>query len=206
MSVKLPVPEIILASTSPRRTLLLERIGLAHIIIAPDAEELVPPHGDCKAIALHNARIKAESVIHYHSGSGVMGVDTIVDLDGEPLGKPVGIQDAIAKLTKLSGRDHFVHTAVYFGDSLNNLHYELVETSVVKFRRLGRAEIESYVATGEPLDKAGAYGIQERGAMLVERIEGCFFNVMGLPVARVWEMILCWMDDRGTPLVGWRGE
>jgi len=200
---KLPIPEIVLASTSPRRKHLFERIGLPHIVIAPTADELVPPHGECKYIAQHNARIKAESVIELAGGRASVGVDTIVDLDGEPLGKPFGAEDAVSMLSKLSGRDHFVHTAVCFIEQDKCLSYDIVETSLVHFRRLGTREIEAYVATGEPLDKAGAYGIQERGSMLVERIEGCFFNVMGLPVARLWEVVLQWMRDRGTPLQGW---
>lgn len=200
---KLPIPEIVLASTSPRRKLLFERIGLPHIVIAPTVDELVPPHGKCKDIAQHNARIKSESVIELAGGRALVGVDTIVDLDGEPLGKPFDASDAVAMLSRLSGRDHFVHTAVCFIEQDKHLSYDIVETSLVHFRRLGKREIEAYVATGEPLDKAGAYGIQERGSMLVERIEGCFFNVMGLPVARLWEVVLQWMRDRGTPLQGW---
>ncbi len=203
MLVKLPIPEIVLASTSPRRKLLLERIGLPHVVIPPIALELVPKNGDCKLTALRNARRKAESVRALADGCAIIGVDTIVDLDGEPLGKPVDAADAVVKLTRLSGRDHFVHTAIFFQEDQKHLSYDIVETSLVRFRRLGSAEIEAYVATGEPLDKAGAYGIQERGAMLVERIEGCFFNVMGLPVARLWETILVWMRERGTPLDGW---
>jgi septum formation protein len=203
MLVKLPIPEIVLASTSPRRKLLLERIGLPHSVIVPSADEVVPHHGNCKKIALHNARIKAESVISKANGRAVIGVDTIVDLDGEPLGKPVDAIEAVTMISRLSGRDHFVHTAVYFVESDANLSYEIVETSLVHFRNLGASEIEAYVATGEPLDKAGAYGIQERGSMLVERIEGCFFNVMGLPVARLWKVVLQWLNDRGTPLDGW---
>lgn len=201
--VKLPIPEIVLASTSPRRKQLLERIGLSHIVIPPSVEELVPKFGECKVTALQNARLKAESVVAVAGSRAVLGVDTIVDLDGEPLGKPMDPSDAISKLTQLSGRDHFVHTAVFFVDDSKHLSYEIVETSRVRFRKLGSMEIESYVATGEPLDKAGGYGIQERGAMLVERIDGCFFNVMGLPIARFWEVVLRWMKDRGTPLKGW---
>ncbi len=203
MSDKLPIPEIVLASTSPRRKLLLERIGLPHIVISPTADEVVPDHGNCRGVALLNARIKAESVVELAAGRALLGLDTIVDLDGEPLGKPVDVSDAVLMLTRLSGRNHYVHTAFHFVEPEKHLAYNVVETSFVHFRKLGVNEIRAYVATGEPLDKAGAYGIQERGSMLVERIDGCFFNVMGLPVARFWETIRTWMKDRGTPLQGW---
>lgn len=203
MLAKLPIPEIVLASSSPRRKLLLENIGLPHTVIFPTGEELLPQPGECASTSLANAKTKAESVIPFASDRAVLGVDTIVDLEGEPLGKPRDSSEAFQSLQRLSGRNHLVHTAVYFIEESRCLAYGAVETSSVYFRQLGYSEIEAYIATGEPLDKAGAYGIQERGAMLVERIEGCYFNVMGLPLARLWKILLLWMEQRGTPLIGW---
>lgn len=203
MSDKLPIPEIILASSSPRRKLLLQRIGLPFRALVPTAGEDVPNSAECPAAALENARRKALSVISEARGLAILGADTIVDLDGHPFGKPDHPADAARMLALLSGRAHLVHTGIHFTDPQIGLCYDAVETTRVWFRQLGEAEIAAYVAIGEPFDKAGAYGIQERGAMLVERIEGCFFNVMGLPIARLWEIIRRWMVDRGTPLDGW---
>lgn len=200
---KLPVPEILLASKSPRRRLLLERIGLSYVAFEPIIEESVPRKSLCRETALANARMKALAALDMADGRAILGADTVVDLDGEPLGKPETTEEAFKMLTRLSGREHLVHTGIHLVESANRLKYDAVETTRVKFRQLGVAEIEAYISTGEPLDKAGAYGIQERGAMLVERIDGCFFNVMGLPLARLWEMIRQWMRERGTPLERW---
>lgn len=202
MSDKLPIPEIILASTSPRRKHLFEQVGIPFRIISPTVEEIAFDN-DPAASALHNAEIKTRSVVNLAGGSPVLGADTVVDIDGEPVGKPVDAADAIRMLTRLSGRKHFVHTGVCLIDPSTDREWSAVEESVVWFRKLGWREIEAYVATGEPMDKAGAYGIQARGAMLIERIDGCFFNVMGLPLARVWLLIKEMMAARGTTLDGW---
>jgi septum formation protein len=202
MSNKLPIPQIVLASTSPRRQELLRRISIDFVVIPPHPDEATPDIGNCAATALENARRKAASVAGGEIRL-VLGADTIVDLDGVPLNKPANAAHAMRMLKLLSGRTHLVHTGICLIDETRRRVYEAVETSVVKFRMLGEKEIRAYVATGEPLDKAGAYGIQERGAMLVERIEGCFFNVMGLPLARLWILLKQWMADRGTPMNGW---
>jgi septum formation protein len=202
MQDKLPLPELVLASISPRRRLLLEQIGARFRLIPPTAEEVIPDD-DCAATALLNAGMKALSVLEEAGDSPVIGADTIVDLDGKPLGKPRNAADAAHILALLSGRRHIVHTGVQLHDPHTGRIYSGVEHSQVWFRTLGDAEIEAYIRTGEPLDKAGAYGIQERGALLIERIDGCFFNVMGLPLARLWGMLKQMMADRGTPLEGW---
>ncbi len=202
MSDKLPVPEIVLASTSPRRRLLLEQIGLPFRIIPPTADEAILA-GDCGATVKLNAERKALSVLEEAGGSHILGADTIVDLDGVPLNKPRDEADAVRMLRLLSGRSHVVHTGVHLHDPQTGRGYSGVERTLVRFRPLGEIEIIAYVQTGEPMDKAGAYGIQARGALLIERIEGCFFNVMGLPLARVWEMMKQMMVDRGEKLEGW---
>jgi len=199
---KLPLPQIILASTSPRRKHLLTQVGIEHLIIPPTAEEINSPDG-CAVSALINAERKALSTLEEAGMRPVLGADTVVDVDGEPFGKPKNATDAAAMLSTLSGRRHIVHTGVYLHDPLTDHSYSGVESTAVWFRALGQLEIEAYIRTGEPLDKAGAYGIQERGALLIDRIEGCFFNVMGLPMARLWGMLKQMMVDRGTPLEGW---
>jgi len=202
MPDKLPIPELVLASTSPRRRLLLEQVGLRYVIIPPTAEELTR-EGDCIGMAALNAERKALSVFDEAGIRPVIGADTVVDLDGEPLGKPADPADARRMLRLLSGRSHIVHTGVSLIDPVTGRNYVVAESSAVRFRPLGEREIEAYIATGEPLDKAGAYGIQERGAILIERVEGCFFNVMGLPMARLWEMLKQMMNDRNARLEGW---
>ena len=168
---------LILASSSPRRRALLEQIGVAFEIETAAVDEGDDPRA--------NALAKARTVAARHGGEDVvvLGADTIVVLDGEVLGKPVDTGAAAAMLRRLSGRTHAVVTAyavvdVRSGDEV----VRSVETAVT-FRSLADAEIDAYVATGEPLDKAGAYGIQGRGAVLVERIDGDYFTVVGLPLA-----------------------
>jgi len=199
---KLPLPLIVLASTSPRRKTLLQQVGIDYIVIPPTAEEIDSPEG-CAASALLNAERKALSTLEEVGMRPVLGADTVVDVDGEPLGKPKDVEDAASMLRRLSGRRHLVHTGVYLHDPQTDRSYSGVESTAVWFRPLGPLEIDAYIRTGEPLDKAGAYGIQERGALLIDRIEGCFFNVMGLPMARLWGMLKQMMNDRGTPLEGW---
>jgi len=202
MPDKLPLPPIVLASTSPRRRHLLTQVGIEHLVIPPTAAEINSSDG-CAASALINAERKALSTLEEVGMRPVLGADTVVDVDGEPFGKPKDVEHASVMLKVLSGRKHVVHTGVYLHDPVTDRSYAGVESTAVWFRPLGVAEIEAYIRTGEPLDKAGAYGIQERGALLIDRIEGCFFNVMGLPMARLWGMLKQMMVDRGTPLDGW---
>ncbi len=180
---------IVLASQSPRRIELLGRIGLSDIsVIRSGADETAPhdlPPGEAaRIIALR----KAEAVKDY-AGSGdiIIAADTIVALDDMRLGKPEDEPDAVRMLGILSGRRHTVFTgvAVLRGDlTLNRF-----EETAVYFRPLDLREIEAYVKTGEPMDKAGAYGIQEIGATFVRRIEGDFYNVMGLPLCLLAGML-----------------
>jgi septum formation protein len=170
---------LILASASPRRRALLEQVGLAFDVEPVDVEEGDDP--------VANAAAKARAVAVRHAGEDVvvLGADTEVILDGEVLGKPADAAAAAAMLRRLSARTHAVVTAyalVHCGKGEEVVRS--VETAVT-FRALSDDEIGVYVATGEPLDKAGAYGIQERGAALVARIEGDYPNVVGLPVGDV---------------------
>lgn len=174
---------VILASQSPRRRELLSLIGVAHDVVPADIDETLHA-GEVHVEHVERlAREKALLVASRHPGDVVIGADTIVVLDGEVLGKPSSTGEAIATLTRLSGRTHTVHTAVAI--SYDNRVAADVESVEVTFRKLGREQIEAYVATGEPMDKAGAYGIQGYGATIVERIHGDYFAVMGLPLGRL---------------------
>jgi septum formation protein len=181
-------PPLVLASGSPRRRQVLEQLGLAFEVVPPpeSAERgwdgLEAPGDFAGGLAV----AKARAVARERPGSLVVGADTIVVLDGEVLGKPSDSGEAAGMLRRLAGREHVVHTglAVLAPGGADGGEASGVESTAVAIRRLSDAEIEAYVATGEPLDKAGAYGIQGLGAALVESVRGCYFNVMGFPVAR----------------------
>ncbi|MBM3326194.1 MAG: septum formation protein Maf [Calditrichaeota bacterium] len=203
MSDKLIIPSIILASASPRRQILLQQVGIPFEVIIPHTEELAPQGGDFPLVAMTNADAKARSVGSRVAGRPILAADTLVELDGEPLGKPRDADAARSMLTALSGRMHTVYTGYTLVDEESGKRYPDYAVTDVWFRQLGWREIESYIASGEPFDKAGAYGIQARGALLIERINGCFFNVMGLPIVKVWETMKRWMTDRGVEMEGW---
>ena len=173
---------LVLASTSPRRRELLERAGFAFEVVASPAAEIHDPSMEPAALCEHNASLKALAVAAFRPDAAVIGADTLVFLDGEPLGKPADLAAARGMLTRLSGRTHQVCTGVcvvFPGGRATTFH----ELTGVRFRTLGRSVIEDYLARVNPLDKAGSYGIQEHGAMIIEGIDGAFDNVMGLPVA-----------------------
>ena len=178
---------IILASGSPRRRELLEMLGADFEVCPAVGEELVQPglspEETVKALAL----AKAEEISAVNPDSLVLAADTVVELDGNILGKPKDKANAKAMLSVLSGRAHSVFTGVAVLKG-GELRLEVEETRVY-FRKLDEREISAYVATGEPMDKAGAYGAQGLASLFVERIEGDFFNVMGLPVCRVGRML-----------------
>jgi len=183
---------LVLASASPRRAELLRQAGLAFELRYPTVVETRACAGEPAALARTRAEQKAESVAQEVPERFVLGADTIVVVDGGILGKPSGPEEAGEMLAALSGRWHRVITGVALaagdGEQAWLLESDSVSTEV-SFRELTRAEIEAYVATGEPLDKAGAYGIQGRGALLVREIRGCYCNVVGLPLSRVGEML-----------------
>ncbi|WP_405345626.1 Maf family protein [Ruminococcus sp.] len=174
---------IILASQSPRRQELIAHITPEFTVIVSDAEESLPEGLPPEDVPAYLAGIKAETVAADHPDDIVIGADTVVILDGCILGKPRDKDDAVRMLSALSGKAHTVVTgcAVYQGSR----RITFSEQTRVEFYPLSDREILEYIATGEPFDKAGAYGIQGRGCVLVKRIEGDFFNVMGLPVARL---------------------
>lgn len=177
---------IILASASPRRRQLLELIGVDFEVDPADVDETAAAGEDPAAFATRTARDKARWVARRHPERLVMGADTVVEVDSEILGKPSSVQDAAGMLRRLSGRSHFVHTAIALVDGYGS--HEIVDSAKVEFVDLSDQTIRWYVATGEPMDKAGAYAIQGLGGLLVARVEGSPHTVVGLPVHRLPEL------------------
>ena len=173
---------VVLASVSPRRRELLSSLGL-RVLVVPSyvAEGERPGHGPLELARFH-ASAKAEAVARRRSEDLTVAADTVVDLDGLSLGKPADAGEASSMLQRLAGRRHAVHTAFCAIDGPSGRRIERAATTQVWFAALDRDTIESYVASGDPFDKAGAYGIQGRGSALVERIEGDFYTVMGFPL------------------------
>ena len=181
------VPRVILASQSPRRRELLTLVGIPHTVLPADLDERYRPGEQPAPHAERLAREKAAVVARREPDALIIGSDTIVVVDGDVLGKPRDDQHAVEMLTRLSGRTHVVMTAVavqWRGEVRSS-----VETVEVTFHPLGRADIDAYIATGEPMDKAGAYGIQGFGATIVARVDGDYFAVMGLPLQRLVRLL-----------------
>ena len=182
--------ELILASASPRRKELMAHLGLPFEVIPAPGPEVPPDEADADRTVWFLSRQKARQVAEAHPEALVIGADTVVEIDGRILGKPRNEADAKRMLRMLSGREHCVHTGV----SLVRASCPYVcdtntERTRVFFREMTDAEIDAYVATGEPMDKAGAYGYQGRAGLFVERIEGDYFNVVGLPLCLLGKML-----------------
>ena len=180
--------KIILASQSPRRRELLERMGISEFEIIPArGEENIVPGLTPEALVEALSRQKCLEVAAVHREALVIAADTVVAVEGRVLGKPRSKAEAEEMLSLLSGREHRVCTGLSLsqGGRLRTGH----EATAVRFRPLTREEIRRYVSTGEPMDKAGAYGIQGYGCLLVEGIVGDYYNVMGLPVCRLGRML-----------------
>ena len=177
------VCRVVLASSSPRRRQLLNLIGIAHDVRPANIDESARPREVPRRHAERLAREKASAVATRDPDLVTIGADTVVVINRTVLGKPADGDEAARMLGLLSGREHLVITAVAVsrGKKLRSA----IEEVRVRFRRLRDDEIQAYIATGEPMDKAGAYGIQGFGATIVERIEGDYFAVMGLPLVRL---------------------
>lgn len=182
-------PLLILGSGSPRRAALMQQIGLPFVQWNSAAAEPDHAEGAPAAHAVQTARLKARAVLQAvrarygpQRPTIVIGADTVVHLDGQVLGKPADATDAARMLRLLAGRTHQVYTGVSLACSDGRQLEDCAETQV-RMRPLGADQIDRYLASGEPADKAGAYGIQGGGALFIEHIEGCYYNVVGLPLA-----------------------
>jgi len=192
--------KIILASGSPRRRQLLVQVGIPCQVIVSGADESIegPPDYQVRELALRKAgavqelveteaaKNSADRCTTTNSPGGapvIIAADTLVYIDEIALGKPSSPEDAFAMLKSLAGRAHTVYTGVAILKGAKAISF--VDTAKVYFRKLSDDEIRAYIATGEPFDKAGSYGVQDRGALLVDRVEGDYFTVVGLPVAKV---------------------
>lgn len=178
---------VILASSSPRRRDLLELVGIQHEVRPADIDETVLPGEVPAPHAERLARSKALTIAAKEQSALVIGSDTIVVVDGKILGKPNDAADAHRMLRMLSGREHTVVTAV--AAALDGQVVSAVEQVLVTFRSLSDAEIADYIATGEPMDKAGAYGIQGFGATIIRKVDGDFFAVMGLSLVTLVDLL-----------------
>lgn len=188
---------IVLASASPRRRELLENAGVVFEVVVSPAEEIHDASMKPDVLCELNAALKAEAVAAVRPDATVIGSDTLVFIDDEPLGKPSDLEEARGMLRRLSGRTHKVCTGVcivFPGGETKVFH----DTTEVDFLPLGDEEIDAYFAVANPFDKAGAYGIQEHGEMIISAIRGSFENVMGLPVEMVVEALQV-MEPTATP-------
>lgn len=186
--MRMVVPKrLVLASASRRRQILLRQIGLTFEVRESDIPEEFEEDRSIPENVRTLALRKAQAVVKPFDNAIVIGADTVVLLDNEVLTKPRDRRDACQMLAKLSGRTHEVYTGFALLDCPTGKSTSAVETTKVTFRKLSGQEIDEYVASGSPMDKAGAYGIQDDyGAVFVERIEGCYYNVVGFPLARFY--------------------
>ncbi len=186
--------KLILASGSPRRKELLEQIGLSVTVVVSHADETIPLELSPAEAVSHLASVKAAAVARDYPADFVIGADTVVALGEQILGKPSDQQEAKSMLQRLSGRTHAVYTGVAI--RRGEKEHTFVEKTNVTFWELLEEEIDRYVDSGEPFDKAGAYGIQGAGAVFVKHLEGDYFSVVGLPVSSLY---------RHLKQLGWPG-
>lgn len=181
---------IILASSSPRRRELLSQAGIPFTVMPGEVdEEKAELSGTPEQITEQLAYLKAMDVAGKLQKGLVLGADTIVVCDGEIFGKPADEKDAIRMLRSLSGREHLVITAIALADAESKVVKVEHEKTKVKFSSITSEDIKAYIKTGEPFGKAGAYAVQGRGALLVESIDGCYSNVVGLPLFKLGNML-----------------
>lgn len=188
-----PLSSLLLASASPRRKELLSKLIPSFRVVSSDAEELTThPEGVGKLVQ-ENACIKAESVASMHPSSWVLGADTVVALGGKVFGKPKSMSEAEEMLLELSGKCHQVHTGLCLIYKQSNYLECRKDSSAVHFRQLNREVISAYYDSVNPLDKAGGYAIQTNSDLIVEKFEGSYSNVVGLPL----ELLKSWLSELG---------
>ena len=180
------MPRLLLASSSPRRRELLAYMGVPFEVVVSNARELTSGAPD--ELALGNARLKGLAVLNDHKDAVVLSADTLVYLNGQVLGKPRDHDDAARMISLLSGVWHEVYTGVFVAG--NGREETRLSVSRVLFAKLSEDTVRRYAATDEPMDKAGAYALQGRGGMFVERIEGSYSNVIGLPMSLARQMLI----------------
>ena len=180
--------KFILASSSPRRRELLLRLQTPFDIILPDVDEsIIPPEGSPETYCTALAELKANDISQHYPNNLVIGSDTIVVLDSNIVGKPEDKAMAKNMLETLSGKTHHVYTGVCLKWADKNIHHLFAEITMVTFRELSEADINHYIESCPPYDKAGSYGIQDWSAVFVKEIKGCYDNVVGFPISRFYE-------------------
>lgn len=189
MNQPVPFEPLILASASPRRRALLSEHGYRFRVVAADVEEIAPDYFTPGEIVLWNARAKARAVARQHPRKWVLGVDTLVAFDGRVFGKPADMEEAFEMLSTLNGRAHEVYSGVWLVRARLGQERAFVCVTRVHFRRLSDAQLRAYLERIGPLDKAGAYAAQDDGGEIIERVEGSFSNVIGLPMEALAETL-----------------
>jgi septum formation protein len=177
-------PRFVLASASPRRRQLLSEAGYEFEVVSPDVEEVAHDWLTIRELTICNAARKAEAASGFSQDAIVLAADTLVTIDGHLLGKPADLEDAVRMLSRLSGRSHEVWTGVRIVRAADRNTRSFAEMSRVYFRELDESAIRNYLRKIDPLDKAGAYAAQGHGAEIIERVEGSFSNVVGLPMEK----------------------
>jgi septum formation protein len=186
------LPPLILASASPRRQELLRQVGVAFKVFPSNAEEIHQPDLTARELSQVNAYRKARAVAKKHPDALVLGADTLVYLETELFGKPANLETAYSMLERLQGRTHEVITGICLLHLRNHRQKVFAESTAVTFRPLDAVGIRRYLNLINPLDKAGAYAIQEEGDMIVQKISGSYTNVVGLPVERLKTELQVW--------------
>ena len=180
--------KFILASSSPRRRELLLRLQTHFDIILPDVDEsILPPDGSPETYCTALAELKANDISQHYPNEWVIGADTIVVLDNQIMGKPDDKAHAEKMLKALSAKTHQVYTGVCLKNVEKNIHHLFAEVTLVTFRKLEEADINHYIESCPPYDKAGSYGIQDWSAVFVKEIKGCYDNVVGFPISRFYQ-------------------
>jgi septum formation protein len=189
------VEPLLLASSSPRRAALLQAIGIPFEVAIPVQDDEGYDSWDGGELLLSRAVKKAQSVRHLHPHRMILAADTVVVVEDQVLGKPADTADAQRMLGMLSGRSHDVYTALCLFDDVRRRRQLNICRTRVTFKKLKPAWIHAYLQSGEPLDKAGAYGIQGLGGLWIDSIQGCYYNVVGLPLSLLWDFLSSGEED-----------
>ena len=185
----LSMDPLILASKSPRRREILERLNIPYIVYEPDVDETVEKRGNIRSLVIAIAKRKVEKVVSYFSSGLVVGADTVVCFQNRILGKPRDRSEAQKFIRVLNGNRHVVISGISVKDAARGLSYSSVSETVVFFYKLTDEEIDRYIECGEWFDKAGGYAVQGQAALFIEKIVGSYYNIMGLPVEQLYILL-----------------